>query len=195
MNIPMLTLFIFFRLLFLLGCSVWVSIMTTVILFVALSLTPLHASAPQFAYRVPRNYPDNQIYQDYSTATNGELIDAAARKAVTLDKGSQCSFDNKNIISAGSLKEGEITNSLDSDAAAVPLTLTCRTADSHRPQMITDGNTRTYWLSNGSNPLSKLVIDLNITYQVSVNRIILLLWRLLPLYFKTIWSSNRSDSV
>ena len=100
--------------------------MTTVILFVALSLTPLHASAPQFAYRVSRNYPDNQIYQDYSSATNGELIDAAARKVVTLDKGSQCSFDNKNIISAGSLKEGDIIpGSNSSDAAR--LLLTCKT--------------------------------------------------------------------
>ena len=159
--------------------------MTTVILFVALSLTPLHASAPQFAYRVSRNYPDNQIYQDYSAATNSELIDAAARKVVTLDGGSQCSFDSKNILSAGSLKEGEITNSSNRDSTAVPLTLTCGAADSHVPGMITDGDTRTYWLSNGSNPLSKLVIDLKETYQVSLNRIILLPLVLLPLYFKT----------
>ena len=33
--------------------------------------------------------------------------------------------------------------------------------------MAADGNTSTYWLSNGSNPLSKLDIDLGTAYQVS----------------------------
>ena len=39
--------------------------------------------------------------------------------------------------------------------------------NSHIPQMAADGNTSTYWLSNGSNPLSKLDINLGTAYQVS----------------------------
>ena len=149
--------------------------MNAVILFVALRLTSFHASAaPGFPYRVPSPYPDSTMFHDYNIVTNFQLREASAKKVVTLGGGSQCSFANKTIISAGSLEEGEITNSSNRDSTAVPLTLTCGAADSHVPGMITDGNTSTYWLSNGSNPLSKLDIDLTKTYQVSIIRIILL---------------------
>ena len=100
--------------------------MATLVILVAASLTWFLEPTAQLPIRINNTYPDSQIYQDYSTATNGELIDAAARKVVTLDKGSQCSFDSKNIISAGSLKEGDIIpGSNSSDAAR--LLLTCKT--------------------------------------------------------------------
>ena len=38
--------------------------------------------------------------------------------------------------------------------------------DSHVPQLAADEDTSTYWLSNGSTPLSRLNLELGTTYQV-----------------------------